>query len=94
MVLVERLEGHGIERVTPGGIVIPATAERRPTTKADTYRARVLAVGPEAARELTPGTEVIVHTWHASGDKLYSGVGTDYGTLVALEDIVCALEAA
>jgi len=78
---VTRLDGHGIERTTPGGIVIPATVEKDIRTKQDCFRARVNAVGDEADRELQgdlkPGDEVLVYTY-AAEDAKYVFTGGDY----------------
>lgn len=94
LVLVQRLEGHGIERVTPGGIVIPAACEAKAKTKNDYFRARVIAKGPKAPPELEVGEDVLVHTW-AGGDGtgLYTGALTSVGNgrmLITPDDIVCA----
>lgn len=77
-ILVERLEGHGIERVTSGGIVIPATVEAKARTKNDVFRARVLACGPDAhdiRRAVNDGFDhVLVYAWADNGKKgLYTG---------------------
>jgi co-chaperonin GroES (HSP10) len=96
-ILIERLEGHGIERTTPGGIIIPATCERRAEQKRDAFRARVEAIGPEADKQLcgdlAVGMHVLVHTWGTgNGEQFYSG--TKLGgrqLLIEPEDIVCAV---
>ncbi len=91
LILVERLEGHGIERITPGGIVIPASVERRAEQKADMFRAKVVATGPQV-RELEPGDHVMVHTWEdGDGSKLYTGVtGTGRHELfIKPDDVIC-----
>ncbi len=76
-ILVTRLEGHGIETVTPGGIIIPATAEKSVRTKADYFRARVDALGPDAERayagDLKPGDEVMVYTYSGTADSVFTG---------------------
>lgn len=93
---MERLEGHGIERVTDSGIIIPATCEGHAKTKADMFHARVLAMSDEARRafanDLEPGMTVLVHTWHGTGDKLYSGDETEHGLLIEPNDVVCIVE--
>jgi co-chaperonin GroES (HSP10) len=94
-ILIERLEGHGIETVSPGGIIFPATIERRAEHKRDGFRARVEAVGPDV-RELEPGEHVLVHTW--TGDDGSKGlyVGRDVGNrklLVKPDDIICVVAA-
>jgi co-chaperonin GroES (HSP10) len=90
-ILVERLEGHGIERTTKGGIILPASLEARARTKSDYFRARVEAVGPDV-RELAKDDHVLVYTWADGGSKLYTGVGVGRNRLfVTPEDIVCAV---
>ena len=102
-ILIERLEGHGIERVTAGGIVIPATNEARARTKNDSFRARVLAVGP--AQEANPIRDavaegfdhVLVYTWADNDDAkrgLYTGTPLGQNRLfVKPDDIIIALAA-
>lgn len=83
---IRRLEGHGIETVTPGGIVIPATVEARAKTKNDYFRAEVVAIGPEV-RELEPGEHILVHTWHGGdGSTLYTN-----HTLIGVDDVICVV---
>lgn len=94
LVLVERLEGHGIETVSPGGIIIPATTEAKAKTKADTFRARVVALGPEA-RDLRVGEVVLVFTWAGGdGSQLYTGVEAlgPHQFFIRPDDIVCVYE--
>lgn len=82
---IRRLEGHGIERVTEGGIVIPATVEARAKTKNDYFRAEVLAVGPDV-KEVEPGEHVLVHTWHGGdGSTLY------VGSFITPDDVICVV---
>jgi co-chaperonin GroES (HSP10) len=83
---IRRLEGHGIETVTPGGIVIPATTEARAKSKNDYFRAEVIGIGPDV-RELAPGDHVLVHTWHdGDGSTLYTS-----GTFIGPDDVICAV---
>lgn len=100
--LVQRLEGHGIERVTDGGIIIPATTEAKARTKADTFRARVLAVGPgrvldsgvRVPVDVQPGEDVIVETWRDdTSNSLYTGdTGVEPGQLfIGVDDVVCVV---
>jgi co-chaperonin GroES (HSP10) len=92
-ILVERLEGHGIEETTACGIILPATRESRARFKGDYFRARVKAIGTDvrlAPGELEPGHEVLVYEF--GGDKLYTGEGTTHGLFVTLDDIVCAVD--
>jgi co-chaperonin GroES (HSP10) len=98
-ILVERIEGHGIETISPGGIILPATREAKVKTKADTFRAMVLALGPDTGPlELSVGDEVLVYTY-ADDDKLGSGSHNKLwtgehvegvGTFIRPDDIVCA----
>jgi co-chaperonin GroES (HSP10) len=90
---VTRLEGHGIESVSPGGIIMPATREKSVRTKADYFRARVEAIGPEAryatvekrvakdevvdVPELRPGDEVFVYTYSGDGESTFTGTSAD-----------------
>jgi co-chaperonin GroES (HSP10) len=96
-ILVERLEGHGIERVTDGGLVIPATCEAKARTKNDHFRARVLAVGPEApqvAEAVKAGFDhVLVYAWCDHGQRgLYTGKPLDNRRLfIEPDDIVMAV---
>lgn len=101
-ILVKRLEGHGVERVTDGGIIIPATTEAKAKTKADTFRARVLAVGPGRVLEsggrhpvgVEPGEDVVVETWADSAEHtLYTGA-PGLGPLelfISPDDVVCVV---
>ncbi len=93
-VLVERIT----ETVSAGGIHLPATfagsRSAKLGAKADHWKARVVAVGPEA-HDLEPGDVVLVHTWAAGeGRGLYAGVHAGEGLLFVRygADIVCALE--
>lgn len=95
LVLVERLDGHGIETVTPGGIIIPATCEARAKTKSDTWKGRVLAKGPDAPSDLSVGDGVIVHAWaDGDGSVLYTGVpGRErHHLFIKPDDIVCVYD--
>ena len=96
-ILVTRLEGHGIESMSAGGIIIPATAQKSVQTKADQFRARVEAIGPEAARllrdELKPGDEVLLYTYDADGDRVFTGINCgEHGIFIRPDDILCAVE--
>lgn len=83
---IRRLEGHGIETTTPGGIIIPATTEARAKTKNDYFRAEVLAVGPDV-RELAAGEHVLVHTWaDGDGSVLYTS-----GAFIGPDDVICVV---
>lgn len=96
-ILVERLEGFGIERTTPGGVIVPATNERRAEHKRDGFRARVEAIGDEANKalcgDLVVGMHVICHTWGmGNGEQFYTG--TKLGRrqlLIEPDDIICAV---
>lgn len=98
-ILVERLEGHGIERVTAGGIVIPATLEAKAKTKNDAFRARILAIGDgpgalEVRKAFDEGFgHVLVHAWCEHGERgLYTGKPLDRNRLfIKPDDIIVAL---
>lgn len=94
-ILVEKLDGHGLETVSPGGIVLPAVEWRRGTTRhiADTFRARVKAAGPKVAevvgQELAEGDEVVVYTYARDGrGSTLTGDETPYGLFVRAEDVI------
>lgn len=96
-VLVERIdETDGKERVSDGGIILPPkdmTLKRgRSAQIPDTFRARVLAVGPDARHELTEGAEVIVHTYDQRPDQTLAGEQTRFGLLVRLADVLAEVE--
>ncbi len=97
-ILVTRLEGHGIETVSKGGIIIPATAERSVRTKADYFRVRVDAIGEDAEKafapgELRPGDEVLVYTYSGSAETVFTGEGAvGHRLFVKPNDILCAVE--
>lgn len=95
-ILVERLDGHGIEQTTPGGIIIPATNEARAKTRRDGFRARVLALGPEVPPSfaLKPGEHVLVHMWaEGDGKQLYTGSPLGGNRLlIQPDDIVCVVD--
>jgi len=92
LLFVETLD-MGRERVTAGGIVIPATQGARAKTKSDLWRGRVLAVGPEV-RDVEPGQDVIVHTWaEGDGTKLYSGESVGgHRSFIRAGDVACVVE--
>lgn len=78
------------EKVTAGGIIVPedyvARASKKAVSKADHFKARVLAVGPEVKDALIqPGAEVQIYTWAENPDGtrrgLYTGVDGPDGTL-------------
>lgn len=94
LLLVERI----VATMSPGGIHLPQTfvgrGSAKMNAKADYYRARVLAVGPDV-RELAPGDEVLVHTWAGeNGQGLYSGATAPGGVLIKQDDVIAAVEAA
>lgn len=96
-ILVRRLEGHGVETVSKGGIVIPATVEKSVRTKPDYYRARVEAIGPEAERavpDLAVGSEVYVYTYSGTADSVFTGnaAAAAGGVFIKPDDILCVVE--
>lgn len=95
LLLVERLEGHGIERVTKGGIIIPATLEAHAKTKNDTWRGKVIAKGPKAPDDVVVNDVVMVFTWaDGDGKKLYTGheALTKNQCFIEPDDIVCIVD--
>ena len=95
-ILVTRLEGHGIETVSKGGIVIPATAEKSVRTKADYFRARVEALGPDVVGyELAAGDEVLVYTYSGTAETVFTGEGTRGAAMfIKPDDVLCVVEGA
>jgi co-chaperonin GroES (HSP10) len=94
-VLVTRTDGHGVETVTKGGIIVPATVESSVQTKRDYFRARVEAMGDEAKRlmpDLCVGNEVLVHTYSGTAASVYTGESTHEGLFVKPEDILGVVE--
>lgn len=107
LVHVERLPDIGHTREngetrTAGGIIVPETYEapgrKKAVNKPDSFRARVLAVGPRVpAGELSEGDEVVVLTWSENSDGtrrgLYTGIDAPGDTLLIEypTDIECAL---
>lgn len=88
------------ETVTAGGILIPqdyrALGSRKAVERPDTFRARVLAVGPDV-RGVEPGDDVLVYTWAERADgtrrSLYVGHDVPGGLLVSYpDDVVCAVD--
>jgi co-chaperonin GroES (HSP10) len=101
LVLVERLD-MGRERVTKGGIVIPATSGGKIRTKSELWRGRVLAKGPDAPEELRVGLDdVLVYTYRGdSGRGLFTGDGVGGHRFFVTSkdrqgkeaDIICAVD--
>ena len=92
-ILVERLDGHGVETTSPGGIVLPAVEWKRGKTQhvADYFRARVKAVGPKV-REVHEGDEVLVYTYSREGHgRVLVGWDTAHGLIVDEGDVMAAL---
>lgn len=95
-ILVERLDGHGMETVSPGGIVLPAVEWKRGKTKhvPDTFRARVIRSGPEANRFVADGDEVLVYTYSREGHgRALTGWDTSYGLIIQVDDVAAVLHA-
>lgn len=94
-VLVTRTDGHGVESVTPGGIIVPATAEANVQTKREWFRARVEAMGDEAQRlmpDLRVGNEVLVHTYSGTSASVFTGEATQDGMFIKPDDILGVVE--
>jgi co-chaperonin GroES (HSP10) len=90
-ILIEKLDGHGKETVSAGGIHLPAVEWRQGKTKhvADAFRARVVDVGPLVA-EVSAGDEVFVLTY---GDKrTLTGDETPYGLIIGEDDVLGVIE--
>ncbi len=94
-VLVEKLDGHGVETTSPGGIVLPATEWKRGNTKhiGDTFRARVKGVGPRVSevlgQDIHEGDEVVVYTYARDGrGSTLTGDETAYGLFVRADDVI------
>jgi co-chaperonin GroES (HSP10) len=93
--VIERVEGHGIEKTLPSGIVLPATRESGVRTKADYFRAKVLAMGDEAQRELPDlgvGEDVLVYSYSGSEESVFTGTETGRGIFIRPEDILGVVE--
>ena len=94
-IVVTRVDGHGIEKLTPGGIVLPATREASVRTKGDVFRARVEAMSDEAKRQvpdLSVGEEVLVYAYSGTADSVFTGDNTSRGLCIRPDDIVCVVE--
>ena len=94
-ILVEKLDGEGVETVSAGGIILPAVEWKRGKTRhvPDTFRARVKAAGPRVAevlgQELAEGDEVVVYTYAEDGHgRLLTGDETPYGLFVRARDVI------
>lgn len=93
-VLVEKLDGEGVDTVSPGGIHLPGVKFARGKTKhvPDTFRARVLAVGPKV-RDVRVGDEVIAYTYSREGHgRVLTGDETEYGLVLGEDDVLAVLE--
>ena len=94
-ILVERLDGPGVEEVLPSGIILPATREASIQTRRDTFRARVLAMSDEAKRQLPDvavGHDLLVFTYSGKGETVFTGEVTPYGIAITPDDILCAVD--
>jgi co-chaperonin GroES (HSP10) len=93
-ILLEKLDGHGLETKSPGGIVLPAVEWKRGKTAhvADYFRARVLAVGSKV-REVSEGDEVIVYTYSREGHgRVLVGWDTPFGLIVEEGDVMAVVD--
>lgn len=94
-ILVRRSDGAGEEVTLPSGIVLPATRESTVQTRGDYFRARVLAMGDEARRQvpdLSDGDEVFVYAYAGTADKVYTGDATAEGLFIKPDDVICVVE--
>ncbi len=95
LIRITRLEGHGIENVSKGGIVLPATREQSVRTKGDYFRARVEAIGPAAkyaADELRVGDDVFVWTYSGTEKSVFTGHKAGGFEFIEPDDILCVVE--
>lgn len=96
-ILVRRCDGAGEEVTLPSGIVLPATREATVQTKGDLFRARVIALGPEAQRQvpdLAEGEEVFVYAYSGTAASVFTGDQTAEGLFIKADDIACVVEGA
>jgi co-chaperonin GroES (HSP10) len=94
-ILVERTDGHGIEKVLASGIVLPATREAGVQSKSDLFRAKVCAMGDEAKRlvpDLSVGEDVFVYAYSGRSESVYTGDATHAGVFIEPDDICCVVE--
>lgn len=94
-ILVERIDGHGIEKVLPSGIVLPATREATVQTRGDLWRGKVTAMGDEAKRQvpdLEVGSDVFVYAYSGVAESVWTGDATSNGVFVKPDDIACVVE--
>lgn len=93
-ILVQKLDGHDVETVSKGGIVLPAVKFEHGKSKhvADWFRARVVDVGPLVA-EVSAGDEVIVYTYAREGHgRTLTGDETPYGFIIGEDDVIAVIE--
>lgn len=95
LIQITRLEGHGIETVSKGGIIIPATTEASVRTKGDYFRARVDAMGPEAVKafagDLKVGDEILVYTYSGTAESVFTGEKAGDRLFIQPDDILAAV---
>lgn len=93
--VVRRVDGHGIEKVLPSGIVLPATREASIQTKGDYFRARVEAMSDEARRQmpdLSEGEDVLVYAYSGTADSVFTGEDAAGALCIRPDDIICVVE--
>jgi co-chaperonin GroES (HSP10) len=94
-IAVQRTEGHGVEKVLASGIVLPATREATVQTKGDYFRARVTAMGNEAARklpDLAVGNDVFVYAYSGNGETVFTGEDGGSALFIRPDDVLCVVE--
>ncbi len=94
LIQITRLEGHGVEAISAGGIILPATREKTVRTKGDYFRARVDGIGPRARYadgELRVGDEVYVYTYSGTEKSVFTGVRSGEFEFVLPDDILCVV---
>lgn len=89
-----------VEERTSGGLFIPQTADYRHKPRLrfasveNTFRARVLSIGPRVDLDIDQGDEILVYTFaEGDGSKFYTGenVGEKGRLFIKPKDIVCAI---
>lgn len=84
------------EKVLASGIVLPATREQTIQSKGDYFRAKVVALSDEAARQLpdlSAGEDVLVYSYSATGDSVFTGEKAGgVGLMIRPDDVICVVE--
>lgn len=94
-IAVQRTEGHGVEKVLASGLVLPATREATVQTKSDYFRAKVTAMGDEAARllpDLRVGEDVLVYAYSGTAETVFTGEDGGNALFIRPDDVLCVVE--